>query len=243
MDVFPRWPLASWQLRVTSALSHPDPAPTQNAGLWPSPSKRTGHFKASSTHGSWDSLHEDRAWDRDWLFTQPCRSHPCTALPGKEGRNCQSHGWGSLPVSKQGPWEVACEGFSILLSLAWADACFETRRQKHNKNLPPSLPDLSISLWQTVISFFFPSRIFFSFSFKLSPGQRGKKALCSCPYLSNMPSPRPHHHSGKKFLPSPAAAKGELPNTTLPQPKHTLSKINIAFSFLFSPPPKKRHTS
>lgn len=164
MDVFPRWPLASWQLRVTSALSHPDPAPTQNAGLWPSPSKRTGHFKASSTHGSWDSLREDRAWDRDWLFTQPGRSHPCTALPGKEGRNCQSHGWGSLPVSKQGPWEVACEGFSILLSLAWADACFETRRQKHNKNLPPSLPDLSISFWQTVISFFFPSRIFFFLS-------------------------------------------------------------------------------
>lgn len=55
------------------------------------------------------------------------------------------------------------------------NACFETRRQKHNKNLPPSLPDLSISLWQTVISFFFPSRIFFYFSFKLSPGQRGKR--------------------------------------------------------------------
>lgn len=65
MDACPRWPLASWQLRVTSALSHPDSASTWNAGLWPSPLKRTRHLKASKSH--------------DWCFTQLCSSHPCLA--------------------------------------------------------------------------------------------------------------------------------------------------------------------
>lgn len=82
--------------------------------------------------------------------------------------------------------------------------------------------------------FHFSSRPnFFFFLFQTEPRPTWQKALCSCPYLSNTPPPRPHHHSGNKSLPSPAAAKGELPNTTFPQPKHTLLKINIAFSFLF----------
>lgn len=171
MDASPRWPLASWQLRVTSALSHPDSASAWNAGLWPSPLKRTGHLKASSTHDSWDSLH-------GWGMGQGLVFHTAlqlSSLPGKEGRNCQSQEWGSLSESKQRTWEVAEERFSLLLSLAWADACFETRRQTHNKK-SASLPPRSIYFPLTNSDFIFlPVQNFFSFSFKLSPGQRGKR--------------------------------------------------------------------
>lgn len=206
------WPLASWQLRVISALSHPDPAPAWNAGLWPSSLKRASNFKAIAP------MTPETTFTRMGHGTGTGFSHSCAALHGKEGRNCQSHEWGSLSVSKQGSWEVADENFSLWLSLAWADACFETRRQKHNKNLPPSLPDLSISLWQTVISFFFPSKFFFSFSFKLSPGQRGKRLFAHVLICQTR-----HHHTLTTVLGTspclpPLQPKGNFPTQLSPSP-------------------------
>lgn len=126
------------------------------------------------------------AWDRDWLFTQLCS-------PAWQGRKKLPEPWVRVPLCEQ----TGClrGGWWEFLAFPGLGRCpFWTRRQKHNKNLPPSLPDLSISLWQTVISFFFPSKIFFSFSFKLSPGQRGKRLFAHVLICQTR-----HHHALTPF--------------------------------------------
>lgn len=158
MDACPRWPLASWQLRVTSALSHPDSASTWNAGLWPSPLKRTRHLKASKSH--------------DWCFTQLCSSHPCMAR--KQGiARAMSEGPSPRANSVLERWLRRVFPFCF----PWPGQMPVLKLEgKHIIKI--CLPPSQIYLFPFDKQWFhFSSRpeFFFSFSFKLSPGQRGKR--------------------------------------------------------------------
>ena len=112
-------------------------------------------------------------------------------------------------------------------------ACFETTRQKQLIKI--CLPPSQIYLFPFDKQWFhFSSRpgFFFSFSFKVSPSQRGKKLfarvlICQTRHrrtLTTILGTSPCLH----WLTS---AEGELPNTTLPQPQCTLLKRNISFFF------------